>query len=112
MARHEEKLQRALLWAGLRDQYQRQGLQGSPGRFKGGAKQAGVKHNVGLKIFECTGVGAARDIALGLLGFVGKLIVVGFGMAKEHLHHSASWPLTRKSSAHGDVLPDYLSPSP
>ncbi len=52
------------------------------GEFKGAAKAAGKKHNVGWKIFECTGAGPAQDIALGLLGFVGKMVVVGFGMAK------------------------------
>lgn len=45
-------------------------------------KQAGVPANYGWKIFEVTGIGAAQDLALGMLSFVGKLIVVGFGMAK------------------------------
>ena len=36
--------------------------------------------NVGWKIFECTGITAAQEIALGLLSFIGKLIVVGFTM--------------------------------
>jgi 6-hydroxycyclohex-1-ene-1-carbonyl-CoA dehydrogenase len=38
--------------------------------------------NVGWKIFEVTGVKGGQEIALNLLSFVGKLIVVGFGMAK------------------------------
>ncbi len=50
--------------------------------FKGICKDIGVKHNVGWKIFECTGVGPMQDVALGLLGFVGKLVVIGFGLAK------------------------------
>ncbi len=48
--------------------------------FFGIAKQAGVPKNVGWKIFECTGTGGGQEIALGLLSFLGKLIVVGFGM--------------------------------
>lgn len=35
--------------------------------------------NVGWKIFECSGSQAAQELALALLGFVGKLIVVGYG---------------------------------
>ena len=50
--------------------------------FKNIAKQAGVPSNFGWKIFEVTGIGASQDLALGLLSFVGKLIVVGFGLAK------------------------------
>lgn len=52
------------------------------GEFKSIAKDAGVKHNVGWKIFECTGAGVVQDIGLGLLGFIGKLMVLGFSMKK------------------------------
>lgn len=38
--------------------------------------------NFGWKIFEVTGVKGGQEIALTLLGFTGKLVVVGFGMAK------------------------------
>lgn len=38
--------------------------------------------NFGWKIFEVTGVKAGQEIGLSLLGFVGKLIVIGFGLAK------------------------------
>jgi len=38
--------------------------------------------NFGWKIFEVTGAKAGQEIALALLGFTGKLIVVGFGLAK------------------------------
>ena len=41
-------------------------------------KAAGVPANYGWKIFECSGVTPGQDIALGLLSFIGKLIVVGF----------------------------------
>lgn len=50
--------------------------------FRAICKEAGVPHNVGWKIFEVTGAGPAQDTALGLLSFVSKLVVVGFGMAK------------------------------
>ncbi len=53
-------------------------LKAIKGEFKDIAKQAGVPGNWGWKIFECSGVTPGQDIALGLLSFVGKLIVVGF----------------------------------
>jgi 6-hydroxycyclohex-1-ene-1-carbonyl-CoA dehydrogenase len=38
--------------------------------------------NYGWKIFEVTGTKPGQEIALGLLGFTGKLIIVGFGLQK------------------------------
>lgn len=81
MARHEEKLKRALeLGADYVINTKGKDFKAIQGEFRDIAKQAGVRHNVGWKIFECTGVGSAQDVALGLLGFIGKLVVVGFGM--------------------------------
>lgn len=37
--------------------------------------------NQGWKIFECSGSQAGQELALALLGFTGKLIVVGYGRA-------------------------------
>jgi 6-hydroxycyclohex-1-ene-1-carbonyl-CoA dehydrogenase len=36
----------------------------------------------GWKIFECTGTKVGQDIGLELLSFVGKMMIVGFGMQK------------------------------
>ena len=44
-------------------------------------KKAGVPHNWGVKIFEVTGSKGGQELALNLLSFVGKLIVVGYGTA-------------------------------
>ena len=49
--------------------------------FRGLCKEQGLP-NTGWKIFEVTGVKPGQEIALTLLGFTGKLIVVGFGLAK------------------------------
>jgi len=38
--------------------------------------------NYGLKIFECTGTKAGQELALGLVTFVSKLLVIGYGMVK------------------------------
>lgn len=83
MARNEAKLKRALeLGADYVINSKDKDFKAIQEEFRGIAKEAGVKHNVGWKIFECTGVGSAQDVALGLLGFIGKLIVVGFGLQK------------------------------
>ena len=52
------------------------------GEFKAYCKDNGLPHNFGWKIFEVSGSGPGQELALGLLTFVGKLIVVGFSMAK------------------------------
>lgn len=49
--------------------------------FKGICKENGLP-GFGWKIFEVTGAKAGQEIALGLLSFVGKMIVIGFGLAK------------------------------
>ena len=49
--------------------------------FRALCKENGLP-NFGWKIFEVTGAKAGQEIALALLGFTGKLIVVGFGLAK------------------------------
>ncbi len=51
------------------------------GEFKSIRKQNGLPA-YGWKIFEVTGSKPGQETALALLSFVGKLIVVGFGMAK------------------------------
>jgi 6-hydroxycyclohex-1-ene-1-carbonyl-CoA dehydrogenase len=49
--------------------------------FRGYCKGNGLP-NTGWKIFEVTGVKPGQEMALTLLGFTGKLIVVGFGLGK------------------------------
>ena len=51
------------------------------GEFKSIRKQNGLPA-YGWKIFEVTGSKPGQETALALLSFIGKLIVVGFGMAK------------------------------
>jgi 6-hydroxycyclohex-1-ene-1-carbonyl-CoA dehydrogenase len=82
IARNPEKLKRAL-------SYGADFVISSAGKevadvvkeFRGISKQQGLP-NFGWKIFEVTGAKSGQDIALSLLGFTGKLIVVGFGMQK------------------------------
>jgi len=49
--------------------------------FKGLCKENGLP-GFGWKIFEITGARAGQDIGLSLLSFIGKLIVVGYGLGK------------------------------
>lgn len=83
IARSEEKLQRSLQYGAdaiinSRDKDARQ----VQNEFRDICKDKGLPHNWGWKIFEVSGTKAGQDIGLTLLSFVGKLIVVGFGMAK------------------------------
>lgn len=47
--------------------------------IKGWCKERGLPASHGWKIFEVTGSKAGQELALALLSFVGKLIVVGYG---------------------------------
>ena len=49
--------------------------------FKALCKANGLP-SFGWKIFEVSGTKPGYEIALGMLSFIGKLIVVGFGLAK------------------------------
>ncbi len=99
MARNEEKLKRALtMGADYVINTKGKDFKAIQDEFRGIAKTAGVKANVGWKIFECTGTGAAQDIALGLLGFIGKLAVVGFGLQKN------SYSMSRLMAFDADVI--------
>jgi 6-hydroxycyclohex-1-ene-1-carbonyl-CoA dehydrogenase len=51
------------------------------GEFKAICKENGLS-SFGWKIFEVTGAKGGQEIALSLLSFVGKLVVVGYGLAK------------------------------
>jgi 6-hydroxycyclohex-1-ene-1-carbonyl-CoA dehydrogenase len=48
-------------------------------RIKAFCKERGLPANTGWKIFEVTGTKPGQELALALLSFVGKLIVVGYG---------------------------------
>lgn len=51
------------------------------GDFRAYCKEKGLP-NYGWKIFECSGSGPGQEICLELLSFVGKMLVVGYGMQK------------------------------
>ena len=75
--------------------------------IKAFCKENGLPHNYGWKIFEVTGVKAAQEIALGLLSFVGKLIVVGFSMAKLEYNISKLMAFDAEMIGTWGCLPEY-----
>jgi len=82
IARNPEKLKRALSYGAdfvisSVDKEARDVVK----EFRGISKENGLP-NYGWKIFEVSGVKTGQEIALALLGFTGKLIVVGYGLAK------------------------------
>jgi 6-hydroxycyclohex-1-ene-1-carbonyl-CoA dehydrogenase len=82
IARNPEKLERALQYgADFVINSTDKDARAVSGEFRGICKENGLP-NTGWKIFEVTGTKAGQDIALTLLGFTGKLVVVGFGLAK------------------------------
>ena len=82
IARNKEKLERALNFgADFCINSTDKDARTVSKEFKGYCKENGLP-NTGWKIFEVTGSKAGQEMALTLLGFTGKLIVVGFGMAK------------------------------
>jgi 6-hydroxycyclohex-1-ene-1-carbonyl-CoA dehydrogenase len=82
IARNQEKLDRALNFgADFVINSSDKDARAVSKEFKGICKGNGLP-NFGWKIFEVTGAKGGQEIALTLLGFTGKLVVVGFGMAK------------------------------
>jgi len=82
IARNQEKLERALKFgADFVINSTDKDARAVSKEFKGICKENALP-NTGWKIFEVTGVKPGQEIALTLLGFTGKLIVVGFGLAK------------------------------
>jgi 6-hydroxycyclohex-1-ene-1-carbonyl-CoA dehydrogenase len=63
--------------------------------------------NYGWKIFEVTGAKGGQEIALTLLGFIGKLIVVGFGLAKNEYAISRLMAFDAEMIGTWACLPEY-----
>ncbi len=76
------------------------------GEFRGFCKENGLA-SFGWKIFEVTGAKAGQEIALTLLSFVGKLIVVGFGMAKAEYGFGRLMAFDADISGTWGCLPEY-----
>ncbi len=76
------------------------------GEWRNYCKSKGVP-NTGWKIFEVTGTKAGQDLALDLLSFVGKLILVGFGMSKSEYMMSKLMAFDAEIIGTWGCLPEY-----
>lgn len=80
IARNPEKLERAKKY-GVSFTINSAGKSAADvrGEFRDFCRANNLPANYGWKIFECSGTQEGQQIALELLSFIGKLIVVGFG---------------------------------
>ena len=79
----DEKLQRALKYGATHVINSKgKGIKEIRNEYRKICDASGIRSNYDWKIFEVTGTGAGQEIALGLLQYVSKLIVVGYGTAK------------------------------
>ena len=82
IARNQEKLDRALQFgADFVINSTDKDVKAVTKEFRDLCKAQGLP-NFGWKIFEVTGAKPGQEIALSLVGFIGKLIVVGYGLPK------------------------------
>jgi 6-hydroxycyclohex-1-ene-1-carbonyl-CoA dehydrogenase len=75
--------------------------------FRGLCKENGIESGYGWKIFEVTGTKPGQEIALTLLSFTGKLIVVGFGLAKNEYSISRLMAFDAEIIGTWGCLPEY-----
>src|SRR3990170_7168249 len=108
IARNPEKLKRALSYgADFVISSQDKVVKDIRNEFRDICKKAGVEAGFGWKIFEVTGTKAGQEIALELLSFTGKLIVVGFGMAKNEYMLSRLMAFDAEMIGTWGCLPEY-----
>jgi 6-hydroxycyclohex-1-ene-1-carbonyl-CoA dehydrogenase len=107
VARNPEKLQRALEYGcdaviSTVDKTNKDVV----GEWKAFCKSKGLA-NTGWKIFEVTGTKAGQDLALDLLSFVGRLVLVGYGMAKSEYMMSKLMAFDAEIVGTWGCLPEY-----
>ncbi|MDX1708645.1 MAG: 6-hydroxycyclohex-1-ene-1-carbonyl-CoA dehydrogenase [Desulfobacterales bacterium] len=76
------------------------------GEFKGICKENGLP-GYGWKIFEVTGSRGGQEIGLSLLSFIGKLIIIGFGLAKSEYMISRLMAFDAEIIGTWGCLPEY-----
>jgi 6-hydroxycyclohex-1-ene-1-carbonyl-CoA dehydrogenase len=104
---HEDKLQRALNYgADFVINSKDKDARAVSKEFRAICKEQGLP-NFGWKIFEISGVKAGQEIGLALLGFTGKLIVVGFTLAKVEYSISRLMAFDAEMIGTWGCLPEY-----
>ena len=76
------------------------------GEFKAICKENGLP-GYGWKIFEVTGVKPGQEIGLTLLSFIGKLIIIGFGLGKSEYMMSRLMAFDAEIIGTWGCLPEY-----
>ena len=108
IARNPQKLQRALSYgADFVISSQDKAIKDLRSEFRDICKKNGLEAGYGWKIFEVSGTKAGQDIALELLSFTGKLIVIGFGMAKSEYSISRLMAFDAEILGTWGCLPEY-----
>lgn len=110
MGRNQEKLDRNLEYgADVAINIKGKDEKAVKGEFKAICKEKGLPSNFGWKIFECTGTKGGQDLALSLLSFVGKLVVVGFGLSKSEYMFSKLMAFDAEIIGTWGCLPKYYA---
>jgi 6-hydroxycyclohex-1-ene-1-carbonyl-CoA dehydrogenase len=108
IARNPEKLKRALKYGA---DYVISSKDKAPrdirNEFRELCKKNGLEAGFGWKIFEVSGSKSGQEIALELLSFTGKLIVIGFGMAKNEYSMSRLMAFDAEIIGTWGCLPEY-----
>jgi 6-hydroxycyclohex-1-ene-1-carbonyl-CoA dehydrogenase len=108
IARNPEKLKRALNYgADFVISSQDKVVKDIRNEFREICKKNGLEAGFGWKIFEVSGTKAGQDMALEFLSFTGKLIVIGFGMAKNEYMLSRLMAFDAEVIGSWGCLPEY-----
>jgi 6-hydroxycyclohex-1-ene-1-carbonyl-CoA dehydrogenase len=108
IARNPQKLQRALKYgADFVISSQDKVVKDIRNEFRDICKKNGLEAGFNWKIFEVTGTKAGQDLALELLSFTGKLIVIGFGMARNEYSISRLMAFDAEIIGTWGCLPEY-----
>ncbi len=98
IARNKEKLERSLSYGATKAiSTLDKSIKDIRNEYRAYCKEKGLP-GYGWKIFECTGSKAGQEIGLELLSFVGKLLVVGYGM------HKVEYMLSRLMAFDAEII--------
>ena len=98
IARNQEKLERSLEFGSTHAiSTLDKSVKDVRNEFKAYCKEAKLPSH-GWKVFECTGSKMGQEIGLELLSFVGKMIVVGYGM------HKVEYMLSRLMAFDAEII--------
>ena len=108
IARNPQKLERAKKYgADFVISSQDKAIKDIRGEFRDICKKNGLEAGFGWKIFEVSGTKGGQDIALEMLSFTGKLIIIGFGMARNEYSISRLMAFDAEIIGTWGCLPEY-----